>query len=331
MSVSLVVGGGGFIGSHLVGALLARGHQVRVLDNFSTGVPDNLAAASDKIELFVGDLRDLDLVREATRGAEVVFHQANPTGPAPGLPGTRPAHSAIDFGAIHVLTAAHEARARRVIYASSLRVYSPATLLPVEETAPLQPHDLYAVAKLAGEEACLTHSCLCGLETVRLRYCNVFGPRQPAATSYSVVIARVLEALGGDAELVFDDDGLIAQDFIYVDDVVHANLLAAEAPRICGKVYNIAGRRPVTARTVVATVEAITGARLRPVFGPPRPRRAFDTLANTFRAEVDLGFCAATDLERGLRQCVELSAARRGKPKVGQPPALDVPTSQPPR
>jgi UDP-glucose 4-epimerase len=329
MSVSLVTGGGGFIGSRLVGALLGRGHKVRVLDNFSSGVPDNLAAVADKIELCVGELDDLDFVRRVTRGTEVVFHQASPTGPALQSPGAAEA-PAVDLGALHVLMAAHEARVRRVIYASSLRVYGAAPPLPVEENGPLHPNNLYAVAKLAGEEACLTHASLYGLETVRLRYCNVYGPRQPAGTPYSGVIARVLEALVAGAHPVFDDDGLIPQDHIYVDDVVHANLLAAEAPRICGKAYNIAGPHPATARVVVASVEALTGARLAPEFGPPRPRGELDNLLNTFRAEVDLGFCASTDLARGLRQCVERFFPRRGKNKADRPLTLGAPFSRSP-
>jgi UDP-glucose 4-epimerase len=310
MSVCLVTGGAGFIGSHLVEALLARGHVVRVLDNFSSGRLDHLSSVLGRLELFAGDLGDFRFVQKATRGVEVVFHQAMPALPPHQAPDPAGVRSAA-LGTVHLLSAALAARVRRVVYASSLRVYGPTAGLPLDETAPLQPCDLYAFAKAAGEQVCTTFTRVCGLETVRLRYFNVFGPRQPPATPYSVVIARTVEALLAGRSPVLDGDGQTAQDFIYVDDAVHATLLAAEVPRVSGKVYNVARGRPVTARAVAAAVNAALSTRIEPVFSAPRPAVEFDNLGNTLRAEADLGFCAATDLEQGLRRYVAFHAGRR--------------------
>jgi UDP-glucose 4-epimerase len=307
MAVCLVTGGAGFIGSHLVEALLARGHVVRVLDNLATGTLTNLARVMDAIELYLGDVTDRQFVRRVTCGAELVFHHAAPTRWPHTPAGPLAAHGPCAIGTAHVLRAARAARVRRVIYASSFRVYGYPSPVPLGEGDATQPLDSYGVDKLLGEQACTTCTRLYGLETVRLRYFNVFGPRQLAGGPYATVISRTLGAvLGGRPPLV---TGGGAEDLLYVGDVVHAILLAAEAPRVSGKVYNIARGRRTAARDVVAAINAILGTQIRPADAPPLVTDEWENVGDTSRAEVELGFCAGTDLQYGLRRCIE---ARNG-------------------
>jgi UDP-glucose 4-epimerase len=319
MAVCLVTGGAGFIGSHLVEALLDRGHVVRVLDNFSTGTLGNLARVMDAIELFPGDVADLDLVSRAASGVELVFHQAPPVRPPAAAAGPLAAQYQDAVGAIHVLTAALAAQVRRVIYASSVRVYGHPPAQPCHEDQPKLPLDRYAVAKLAEEEACLAFTRIYGLETVRLRYTCVFGPRLPPASPYAAVVAHSLglEPQEGKTPLPPNRKGVgtcdakgpgpfaESQDLIFVDDVIHSNLLAAEVHRVSGKVYNIGRGRPTADREVVETVNAILGTEVRSAFGSPVLPKDVRNVACVSRAETDLGFCASTDLEQGLRRCID--------------------------
>jgi UDP-glucose 4-epimerase len=288
-----------------VEALVANGHAVRVLDNLATGTLANLSRVMGAIELHVGDLADLDFVRGVSRGVELVFHQAAPTQWPYGLGDLVTARYAGAMGTVHVLSAAREANVRRVIYASSFRVYGHPSCLPVDEEDATVSLDPYGAAKLAGEQACTICTCVYGLETVRLRYFNVFGPRQPAGSPYAALVSQALEAMLAGAAPLVDRDDLGGQDLIYVGDAVHATLLAAEAPRVAGKVYNIGRGRPTAAREVVAALNSILGTQIEPVYTPSRGKDDFDNVANTARAEVELGFCAGTDLEQGLRRCVE--------------------------
>jgi UDP-glucose 4-epimerase len=359
MSVCLVTGGAGFIGSHLVEALVARHHAVRVLDNCTTGTLANLAGVMNAVELYLGDLADLDFVRRVTSGVEFVFHHAAQTWegaappggagrpaleavPVPLLPTSPPHHpesfalpeeeaeevcrvkrrtpttaddprdagppgwgpDADVLGTMHVLTAAREAGVRRVVYASSIRAFGQPSGLPCREEDPARPLGPYALAKLGGEQACLACTRLHGLETVCLRYGHVFGPRQPAHGPYAAVVREALSAMLAGRPPVLAGDGLRGQDLIFVDDAVHATLLAAWAPRVSGKVYNVARGRPTTPREVVAALNSLLGTQFEPLYVPHDPDD-LDNLASTARAEVDLGFFASTDLEQGLRRCIE--------------------------
>jgi UDP-glucose 4-epimerase len=297
-----------------VEALLARGHRVRVVDNLTTGSLANLAGAVGALDLHVGDLADLDLVRKVIVGVRWVFHQAPPS-PCPNTPPEDPISTRYRdaLGTIHVLCAAREAQVERVIFASSLRVYGTPGQQPVPEAAPLHPVDPYAVAKLTGEQACVTWTQLYGLETVRLRYFNVFGPRQPVGSPYATLLSEVLKAMLAGHRPVLPGNGLDAQDLIYIDDVVHATLLAAEAPRVCGRVYNIARGRPSTGRAIVETVNRILGTHLEPLYSPVRFPQHLPTLADTTQAEMALGFCTGMNLERSLRRCLATSPPWSGK------------------
>ncbi len=312
MTVCLVTGGAGFIGSHLVHALVARNYKVRVLDNFSTGALANLTLDRSSIELLYGDLNNLDLVRRSMDGVDLVFHQAAPMEWDKGGAGRVLTQHAATTGTLHVLIAAREAQVRRVIFASSGRVYGRAGSEPRREEDPLQPTSPYAMAKVSGEKDCLAFTQIYGLETVRLRYFNVFGPRQPESGYYAEFIVQTLKSMLTDRNPAIPGDGLEPQDYLYVDDIVHANLLAAEVPRLGGGVYNIARGRATAPLEIVARINGLLGTRIQPIFKPPRPKTDYDNLADVTRAEIELGFCPSTCLEHGLQKCIDFYILWRG-------------------
>jgi UDP-glucose 4-epimerase len=310
MAVCLITGGAGFLGSHLAEGLLARGHAVRVLDDFSTGSLENLAAVENRVELFRGPVEDLALVRAAAAGAEFVFHLAPPK-IAPEASASDPAAVGVGWvGTLHVLTAARDAGVRRVVYASSCQVYGQPGDSPRREEETPQPLSPYALAKLAGERQCVGFAGLYGLETVRLRYFSVYGPRQPVAGPYTATVAQLLHNMMAGRRPVVSGRLLGQLDLIYVDDAVHAAWLAATTPRAAGRVYNVGGGRPRTFLDVVAVLNGLLGTQLQPLLVFTGPGEGFSHLADTHRAEVDLGFCPAIDLDKGLRRCVEFSKAQ---------------------
>src|SRR5262245_23998694 len=227
MAVCLVTGGAGFIGSHLVDALAARGHRVRVLDNFSTGRRENLASAGGRVEVVEGDLTRPGDVRRASEGVELVFHQGALASVPRSVADPLATHEACATGTLHVLQAAREAGARRVVYAASSSAYGNSTAPSKHEDDATRPLSPYAVAKLAGEHYCAAFTEVYGLETVRLRYFNIFGPRQPPDSPYSAVIPHFIDAMLAGRSPVIYGDGRQARDFTYVDNAVRANLLAA--------------------------------------------------------------------------------------------------------
>jgi UDP-glucose 4-epimerase len=305
MAFCLVTGGAGFIGSHLVEALLARGHRVRVLDNFSTGRRENLAGCRGRIELVAGDLTDLDTVRAATRDAELVFHQAALASVPRSVADPLATHHACVTGTLHVLMAAREAGVRRVVYAASSSAYGGSASLPKRETDPTLPLSPYAVAKLASEQYCAAFSQVYGLETVRLRYFNVFGPRQPPDSPYAAVIPRFLEAMLAGRSPLIHGDGQQSRDFTFVADVIQANLLAAEAPGVSGQVYNIACGRRTSLLELVEKINALLDTDIEPVHDAPRPGDVRHSQADIARAQADLGYCPTHDVDDGLRHCLD--------------------------
>jgi UDP-glucose 4-epimerase len=313
MALYLVTGGAGFIGSHLVDALVARGHAVRVLDNLSTGCEANLALSRDRVELIHGDVTDGDVVREAVAGVEVVFHHATPTSVTEGAADPLAVHQIGATGTLHVLVAARAAQVRRVVYAASWTAYGAGTEDPRRESDLSQPLSPYAVAKLAGEQYCAAFSHVYGLETVRLRYFPVFGPRQLLDGLYAAEVPAFVRAMVDDQSPTIDGDGLQARDFTAVEDVVRANLLAADAPRVSGRVYNIASGRPTTLLELVALLNGILGTRIEPVHAPARPGEVRHVAADISRARAELGFCPGMELEQGLRRYIDSSTGRIGK------------------
>lgn len=311
MAFYLVTGGAGFIGSHLVEALVAQGHRVRVLDNFSTGNPANLGSVRDDVEVIDGDLIDPGTVAEAVRGVEVIFHEAALASVPRSVADPRATHDACVTGTLNLLLAAREGGVRRVVYAASSSAYGNSVRLPKCETDPTLPRSPYAVAKLAGEHYCAAFSEVYGLETVRLRYFNVYGPRQQPDSPYAAVVPRFLRAMMAGQQPRIHGDGGQSRDFTFVEDVVQANLLAANAPGVSGQVYNIACGGQTCLLELIVAINDLLGTAIVPIHEPPRPGDVRHSRADISRATADLGYQPRVSLAQGLRRCLQYYGARR--------------------
>ena len=300
----LVTGGAGFIGSNVAEGLIRRGDRVRVFDNLSTGRRENLSGL-DGVELVEGDLRDADAVRRAVSGVEGVFHQAALRSVPRSVDDPMSTNDVNVGGTLNLLMACREAKVRRVVYASSSSAYGDDPALPKVETLPANPISPYAVSKLAAEHYCQTFARLYGLETVSLRYFNVFGPRQNPESKYSAVIPRFLaQALAGEP-LEVHGDGEQSRDFTYIDNVVCGNLLAMETPGVSGQVFNIACG---TRHSLLAIADAIAdflGRKLPRTHVASRAGDVRHTLADIGKAERLLGYRPAVDFATGMRRTCE--------------------------
>ena len=299
----LVTGGAGFIGSHLVDALLAEGHDVLVLDDFETGFRDNVDPGA---RLVVGSIADETTVRDAMDGIELVFHQAAHKAVLRSVDHPLQTDMANTHGTLTLLIAARDASVRRFVYASSSSVYGGAAIVPTPEDAPLCPRSPYAVTKLAGEQYCRVFTELFGLETVALRYFNVYGPRQDPRATYAAVIPLFVEALLSNRRPTIYGDGLQARDFTYISDVVDANLAAMNAPaeRCSGNVYNIAGGQSITLLDILDTLGKLLEVVPNPEFAPPRAGDVRNSQADARAADRDLHFSCKVEIEEGLRRAV---------------------------
>ncbi|HEY7327909.1 MAG TPA: SDR family oxidoreductase [Gemmataceae bacterium] len=304
MTVCLVTGGAGFVGSHLVEALVERGDTVRVLDNFSTGDLANLQHVRSRINVLDGDITNLATVQTAMEDVELVFHEAALASVPRSIANPLATHHACVTGTLHVLMAAREAGVRRVVYAASSSAYGGSRKLPKDEDDPTLPLSPYAVAKLAGEHYCAAFAGVYGLETVRLRYFNVFGPRQSPSSPYAAVIPKFIEAMTSGRGPLIHGDGKQSRDFTYVADVVQANLLAAEAPGVHGKVYNIACGRRTSLLELVQHLNTLLGTDIQPVHADARPGDVRHSLASIDEARNDLEYEPTTDIVTGLRHCL---------------------------
>jgi UDP-N-acetylglucosamine/UDP-N-acetyl-alpha-D-glucosaminouronate 4-epimerase len=302
-SVTLVTGGAGFIGSHLVERLLVLGHRVRVVDNLSTGKPENLASVLNDIEFIRGDLRDEEVCRRAVRGTELVFHVAALPSVPRSLEDPWTSHDCNVNATLRLLIAAAHARVRRIVYSSSSSAYGDAVALPkVESTEPL-PRSPYAAAKLAGEQYVLAFARAGQVEGVALRYFNVFGPRQDPDSPYAAVIPVFLSAaFEGRAPIVFGD-GQQTRDFTYVGNVVEANSLAAAAPaRVAnGTVVNVGGGQRTSLLGLLEMIRNVTGHGLACSYQPARSGDVRDSMAGLERAGHVIGYQPRVTLEEGLR------------------------------
>jgi nucleoside-diphosphate-sugar epimerase len=297
----LVTGAAGFIGSHLVDALLERGARVRGLDNLATGKRENLPSGDGRFELVEADLRDPEACRKACRGVTYVFHQAALGSVPRSLADPGSTISVNVAGTAKLLQASRDARVRRVIYASSSSVYGDSERLPKkegEEGLPLSP---YALSKVMVEQLADIFALAFGLESIGLRYFNVYGPRQDPEGSYAAVIPRFFQAyLAGEAPVIYGD-GLQSRDFTYVDDAVRANLLAAAAPSdACGHAYNVGGGRRTTVRELAQSIREVAGGGAEPLTAPPRAGDVLHSLADLTRVREAIGYEPQWDLSRGL-------------------------------
>jgi UDP-glucose 4-epimerase len=302
---TLVTGGAGFIGSHLVGALLERGDTVRVIDNFSTGNRANLAGLDDDVEVVEGELRSYERVHNAMRGVELVFHQ----GALPSVPRSVQdplTTSAVNVeGTLNVLLAARDEGVRRVIFASSSSVYGRQDLLPLTETARPDPISPYGVAKLAAERYCVSFSRVYPLQTVALRYFNVFGPRQDPRSEYAAVVPRFLTEIAAGRRAPVYGNGEQRRDFTYVGNVVEANLLAAESADANGLALNIAVGQSTSVNELAQTIGAVLGRAVECEYLPARPGEIMASWADVSAARTSLGWEPHVDLKEGLERTAE--------------------------
>jgi UDP-glucose 4-epimerase len=289
---------------------VGRGHEVRVLDDFSTGAAANLSGVSDRVEVIEGDVADLETLRRAIRGVEVVFHQAALASVPRSVANPLATHRACVDGTLNVLTAARDAGTRRVVYAASSSAYGGSTRLPKSEDGPTAPLSPYAAAKLAGEHYCAAFSEVYRLETVRLRYFNVFGPRQAPDSPYAAVIPLFVQAITAGRAPVIHGDGQQSRDFTFVADVVQANLRAAVAPGVSGKVYNVACGQRTTLLELVGHLNELLGTNIAPGHVAARVGDVRHSQADIERAKQDLGYRPTTDVATGLRRCLEWWQAR---------------------
>jgi len=302
---ALVTGGGGFIGSNVVRALLARGDEVRVLDNFSTGSRANLAGLERDVELVEGDLRSYERVHAAVRGVEVVFHQ----GALPSVPRSVQdplTTTAVNVeGTLNVLLSARDEGVRRIVNASSSSVYGNTGELPRTETQAPDPISPYAVAKLAAERFCTSFSRVYGMEIVSLRYFNVFGPRQDPTSQYAAVVPRFVRAIASGAPVTIYGDGEQSRDFTFVDNVVSANLLAADAHGVGGEIVNVASGGSVTVNALAESIAAMLAKPLERVHEPAREADVRASWADVSAAQRLLGYETTVEFADGLRRTAD--------------------------
>ena len=300
----LVTGGAGFIGSHLAETLVRQGERVRVLDNFSTGKPGNLEPFRKDAELLEGDLRSLDDCRKAVAGVDFVLHQAALPSVPKSVADPLATNESNITGTLNLLVAARDAGVKRVVYASSSSAYGNAPSLPKIETMKSEPLSPYAVQKHVGELYCRVFYELYGLETVALRYFNVFGPRQDPTSQYAAVIPRFIMALARGERPVVYGDGEQSRDFTYVDNVVRANLLATQARGAAGEVMNFACGRRYSLLELLEVLRGILRSEIAPVHEPARPGDVKHSLADIEKSRRILGYTAHVSFEEGLRRTV---------------------------
>jgi nucleoside-diphosphate-sugar epimerase len=307
MAVYLITGIGGFIGSSLARELLRRGERVRGVDNFSTGKRENLSDILGRIEFREADLLDLDAMKLACAGVDYVLHQAAiPSVPKSVLDPIGSNRANVD-GTVNVLVAARDARVKRVIYAASSSAYGDTPTLPKHERMTPDPISPYAVAKLAGEHYMISFYRCYGLETVALRYFNIFGPRQDPSSPYSGVLAKfIMQMLNGQQPTMFGN-GEQSRDFTYIDNAIEANLLACKAPtlQVAGKVFNVATGRRVTLNETFKLLQTLTSYSGSPIYGAERGGDIKHSLADISFAEERLGYKPKVSFEDGLQQTVD--------------------------
>jgi len=302
MRTFLVTGGAGFIGSHIATALVERGDRVRVLDNLSTGYRHNLSHVADDVELIEGDVQDEAVVAKAVRGVDCVFHQAALASVPRSVERPLDSNEACVTGTVTLLDQARKAGVRRVVYAASSAAYGDQPFSSKRETDQPAPRSPYAAAKLAGEYYCEAFYHTYALQTVTVRYFNVFGPRQDPDSPYSAVIPIFITRLLSGEPPIVHGDGHQSRDFTYVDNVVHGNLLAAEVEGVAGHVFNVANGRSTTLLELIDRLNELLGTSVKPFHEQPRPGDVRHSLADITKAHSMLGYEPQIWFDEGLRR-----------------------------
>jgi UDP-glucose 4-epimerase len=302
MRTFLVTGGAGFIGSHIVEALLERGDRVRVLDDLSTGSLTNLGAMRERIDFIEASLTDAAAVEQAVQGVDCIFHEAALASVPRSVERPLDTHEACVTGTLVLLDAARRGGVRRLVYAASSSAYGDLPAASKRETDLPLPISPYGAAKLAGEFYCQAFTATYGFETVCLRYFNVFGPRQDPASPYSAVIPLFISALLAGRQPTIYGDGLQSRDFTYVRNVVDGNLLAADAPPAVGRVFNLANGRSTTLLALLAALNEMLGTQIEPIFAPPRVGDVRESMADITEARKHLNYEPQIGFEEGLQR-----------------------------
>jgi nucleoside-diphosphate-sugar epimerase len=316
MALYLITGVGGFIGSSLARELLRRGERVRGVDNFSTGRRENLTGIAGQIDFREADILDLEAMKSACSGADFVLHQAAiPSVPKSVLDPIASNRANVD-GTVNVLVAARDAKVKRVVYAASSSAYGDTPTLPKHESMTPDPISPYAVAKLASERYMISFYRCYGLETVALRYFNIFGPHQDPSSQYSGVLAKFIAHMLDARQPTIFGDGEQSRDFTYIDNAVEANLLACQAPQaeVAGKVFNVATGQRVTLNEMFKLLQALTGYSGGPIYGEERGGDIKHSLADISLAERHLLYKPKVNFREGLRRTVEWYRSREASP-----------------
>jgi len=306
MGLSLVTGGGGFIGSNMVRFLLEQGERVRVLDNFITGKRENLTDVLNQIELIEGDIRNMATVKLAVAGADVVYHLAALGSVPRSIEDPAATHDVNVSGTFNMLLASRDEKIRRFVFASSSSVYGQSPVLPQHEDLPLAPISPYGASKAIGEVYGRAFYQTYGLQTVCLRYYNVFGPRQDPNSQYAAAIPLFVSALLHNKPPLIFDDGEQSRGFTYIDNVLQANWKAAHAPKTQGEALNISTATAVTVNTVVNEIrQLLDKEHIKPVYAPPRPGDIKHSLADIRRAQELIGYEPEVSFEEGIRRAID--------------------------
>lgn len=305
-STALITGGAGFIGSNLADGLIAEGAKVRIIDNFVTGFRENLDEIAGDFDLFEGDINDEKALAKAIDGVEIIFHEAALPSVPRSVDDPAETHEYCVNGTFRLLDAARRSGVKRVVYAASSSAYGDQPILPKVETMRPDPLSPYAVAKLTGELYCRAFNNVYGLETLSLRYFNVFGPRQNPASMYSGVISRFIDALMSGERPVIYGDGEHSRDFTYIDNVVDANIKAAQTVIGLGETMNVANGERITLNELLGVLKDITGqTETTADFQEPRPGDVRDSQADNRRAIEALGYEKLVGLEEGLKKTID--------------------------
>lgn len=301
----LVTGGAGFIGSNIASELLEKGYSVRILDNFSSGKRENLKGMENDIELIEGDIRSYHIVQDSLKDIDIVLHQAALPSVPRSIKDPITTNDVNINGTLNILEAAVNLKVKRVVYASSSSVYGDNPVLPKVETMIPNPLSPYAVSKLTGEKYCNVFSRIYGLETVCLRYFNVFGPRQDPASQYSAVIPKFIKAINQNKQPVIYGDGEQSRDFTYISNVVQANILAATADCESGITVNCAVSGQITLNELIREMNKLMNKDIKPVYEGPRAGDIKHSYADVNLAEKTLGYKPVVSFQEGLKKTIE--------------------------